>query len=117
MQQLSLFEEVLTIQDTDEFFQASVHGELDSCALMWSNNRAFMANKSLFSIITVAQLTDIPAWRNLCTHDDQIKAVEASPRTGLFIKLYGGNVHQIATNVSELLSYYELHDIFPHWKG
>jgi hypothetical protein len=115
-EQTTLFDVPVIDISTPDAFSTAVHeNQLDDQTLVWANYRAFMASKSLYAIIPVDELTIIPNWKEH-VNAEFIPTIEKSPSHNLFLKLYQGQVIDVAEHVNELLDYHEVTQLFNYLK-
>lgn len=114
-EQLSLFPVAEVIVDSaNDFLHAVQNNQINNVSLVWAKYREVQKGNTLTSIISLADLTMIPAWRNLC--DSVIVKQIEQATTELFVKFYEGKVVKVAENVKDLMTNYEISALYPYWR-
>ena len=113
--QTTLFENEVVIDSEFGLYQAAQSGAIDNSELLELSKASYMKNQLHTAMLTVMELTSIPAWRNLCT-PEQAEVIEQSPKKGLYVKMADGKVMNVSQNMKDLLSRNELDIIFMLWR-
>ena len=116
MEQLTLLDmKNIDINSETDFVLAVRNNQIDDQSLAWASRREYLTSIAITVIIPVAELTDIPAWRNMCANQEIITTIEGSPRHNMYVKLNNGIVIAAATHVSEITSVHEQSTLYKYW--
>lgn len=117
MTQITLFPEYdINIETKADFKKAIENGTIDNLCLLSLSRIAYQRGKLQRPIISVNELTIIPAWRSMCD-STSISQIESEITNNLYMQVRNNTVCNVTNEIHTILNGQDIAELYRIWKN